>query len=163
MLSIDGYDAAPIDCVEGAKTKTALARFLLEKKLNSDAVNQPEFFDKLIAAAEHPEGAGFKWWNQTTYPVMAALGIVEMGSIVTRGWYRVPAGQCLRPDVSGEPMRFYSYAEAVDANGAHAAARRRSARLGRKCHAMHAQWPLRTLYPERLRRARLEYGRFRRH
>ena len=90
---------------------------MLEQKLNSDAVNQPEFFDKLIAAAEHPEGAGFKWCNQTTYPVMAALGIVEMGSIVTRGWYRVPAGQCLRPDVSGEPMRFYSYAEAVDANG----------------------------------------------
>ena len=117
LLSIDGYDAAPIDGVEGAKTKTALARFLQDQKLNSDVVNQPEFFDKLIAAAEHPEGAGFKWCNQTTYPVMAALGIVEMGSIVTRGWYRVPAGQCLRPDVSGEPMRFYSYAEAVDANG----------------------------------------------
>jgi Protein of unknown function (DUF1036) len=50
--------------------------------------------------------------------MMASLGLVEMGSIVTRGWYRVPPGQYLRPDVSGEPpLRFYSYAEAVDADG----------------------------------------------
>ena len=48
---------------------------------------------------------------------MAALGIVEMGAIVTRGWYRVAAGQCLRPDVRGDPHRLYSYAEAVDGNG----------------------------------------------
>ena len=48
---------------------------------------------------------------------MASLGIVEMGSIVTRGWYRVEAGKCLRPDVHGEPHRLYSYGEAVDGTG----------------------------------------------
>jgi uncharacterized membrane protein len=117
LLTIAGYDATPIDGVDGAKTKTALARFLRDQKLTSEAVNQADFFDKLSAAALHPEGAGFSWCNQTNYPVMAALGLVDMGSIVTRGWYRVPAGGCLKPDVSGEPMRFYSYAEAVDANG----------------------------------------------
>jgi uncharacterized membrane protein len=117
LLTIAGYDATPIDGVDGAKTKAALARFLRDQKLNADASSQPDFFDKLAAAAQHPEGSGFSWCNQTSYPVMAALGLVEMGSIVTRGWYRVPAGQCLRPDVSGDPMRFYSYAEAVDANG----------------------------------------------
>lgn len=117
LLTIAGYNAMPIDGVDGAKTKAALARFLRDQKLSSESVNQPAFFDKLSAAALHPEGAGFTWCNQTTYPVMAVLGLVEMGSIVTRGWYRVPAGQCLRPDVSGEPMRFYSYGEAVDANG----------------------------------------------
>jgi uncharacterized membrane protein len=116
LLTIAGYDATPIDGVDGAKTKAALARFLRDQKLNADVVGQPDVFDRLIAAAEHPDGAGFKWCNQTSYPVMAALGLVEMGSIVTRGWYRVAAGQCLRPDVSGEPMRFYSYAEAVDAD-----------------------------------------------
>jgi uncharacterized membrane protein len=48
---------------------------------------------------------------------MAALGIVEMGAIVTRGWYRIAAGQCLRPELRGEPHRLYSYAEAIDADG----------------------------------------------
>ena len=48
---------------------------------------------------------------------MASLGIVEMGAIVTRGWYRVDAGQCVRPDVRGEPRKLYSYGEAVDGNG----------------------------------------------
>ncbi len=48
---------------------------------------------------------------------MAALGVVEMGAVVTRGWYRVGAGKCLRPDLRGAPHRLYSYAEAVDGNG----------------------------------------------
>ena len=48
---------------------------------------------------------------------MAVLGVVQMGSIVTRGWYRVAAGQCLRPDLRRDPHRLYSYAEAVDGNG----------------------------------------------
>jgi len=48
---------------------------------------------------------------------MASLGTVESGSVVTRGWYRVPAGQCLRPDLKGDARRLYSYAEAVDAQG----------------------------------------------
>jgi uncharacterized membrane protein len=48
---------------------------------------------------------------------MAALGVVEMGAIVTRGWYRVDAGRCLRPDLRSDPRRLYSYAEAVDGNG----------------------------------------------
>ena len=48
---------------------------------------------------------------------MASLGIVEMGAIVTRGWYRIDAGQCVRPDLRGDPHRLYSYAEAVDGNG----------------------------------------------
>ena len=29
---------------------------------------------------------------------MASLGFAEMGSIVTRGWYRVESGQFVRPD-----------------------------------------------------------------
>ena len=48
---------------------------------------------------------------------MASLGIVEMGAIVTRGWYRIAAGRCLRPDLRGDPHRLYSYAEAVDGDG----------------------------------------------
>ena len=117
LLTIAGYDAYPIDGVQGAKTQGAIAKFLGVHKLSADIVAKPEFFDALFAAAANPEGAGFSWCNDTKYPVMAALGVVEMGAIVTRGWYRVAAGQCLRPDLHGEPHRLYSYGEAVDGNG----------------------------------------------
>jgi uncharacterized membrane protein len=117
LLTIAGYDAYPIDGVQGAKTQGAIAKFLAARKLPADAVGKPEFFDALFAAAANPEGTGFSWCNDTKYPVMAALGVVEMGSIVTRGWYRVAAGQCVRPNLHGEPHRLYSYAEAVDGGG----------------------------------------------
>ncbi|HVZ50736.1 MAG TPA: DUF1036 domain-containing protein [Pseudolabrys sp.] len=117
LLVIAGYDATPIDGIEGGKTLSALAKFLRERKLPADAASKPDFFDALFAAARNPQGAGFSWCNDTSYTVMASLGIVEMGSIVTRGWYRVPAGQCLRPDVTGDPHRLYSYGEAVDGQG----------------------------------------------
>jgi uncharacterized membrane protein len=117
LLVIAGYDAHPIDGVQGAKTQAALTKFLSDRKLASDAPAGPDFFATLIDAARNPQGAGFSWCNDTKYTVMASLGIVEMGAIVTRGWYRVDAGQCLRPDVRGEPRRLYSYGEAVDGNG----------------------------------------------
>src|SRR5581483_4528313 len=77
----------------------------------------PQFFDTLLKAAQNPEGHGFAWCNDTPYSVMASLGLVEMGAIVTRGWYRVDAGKCVRPDVRGDPRKLYSYAEAVDGDG----------------------------------------------
>jgi uncharacterized membrane protein len=117
LLAIAGYDAYPIDGVQGAKTQAALTKFLNERKLPADAMSKPDFFDTLLNTASNPEGIGFSWCNNTKYPVMAALGLVEMGAIVTRGWYRVAAGQCLRPDLRGDPHRLYSYAEAVDDNG----------------------------------------------
>jgi uncharacterized membrane protein len=117
LLVIAGYDANPIDGVEGAKTQGALAKFLRDRKLPADAAAGANFFDTLLAAAQNPEGNGFTWCNDTAHTVMASLGIVEMGAIVTRGWYRVAAGQCVRPDVRGDPRRLYSYAEAVDAQG----------------------------------------------
>jgi uncharacterized membrane protein len=117
LLAIAGYDAYPIDGVQGAKTQSALTKFLGDHKLPADAAAKPEFFDALLAAARNPQGPGFSWCNDTKYTVMAALGMVEMGAVVTRGWYRVGAGKCLRPDLRGAPHRLYSYAEAVDGNG----------------------------------------------
>jgi uncharacterized membrane protein len=117
LLVIAGYDAYPIDGVQGAKTQAAIAKFLSERKLGADAVTTPAFFDALFEAVRNPEGTGFSWCNDTKYPVMASLGFAELGSIVTRGWYRVESGQCVRPDLRGDPRRVYSYAEAVDASG----------------------------------------------
>jgi len=117
LLVIAGYDAYPIDGVQGTKTQAAITKFLNDRKLAADAAGATNFFDTLIEAARNPEGIGFSWCNDTQYAVMASLGIVEMGAIVTRGWYRVEAGQCVRPDLRGDPYRLYSYAEAIDANG----------------------------------------------
>ncbi len=117
LLVIAGYAANPIDGVQGAKTQAALNKFLNDRKLAATEATTANFFETLIAAAQNPEGHGFAWCNDTKYPVMASFGIVEMGAIVTRGWYRVDPGKCLRPDVRGEPHRLYSYGEAVDGNG----------------------------------------------
>jgi uncharacterized membrane protein len=117
LLAIAGYDVYPVDGVEGAKTEDALKKFLEDRKLPADAAARPDLFDSLMQAARNPQGRGFSWCNDTKYTVMAALGMVEMGAIVTRGWYRIGAGKCLRPDLRGNPHRLYSYAEAVDANG----------------------------------------------
>jgi uncharacterized membrane protein len=117
LLTIAGYDAYPIDGVQGAKTQAALAKFLRERKLPADAPSQASFFDTLLEAARNPQGAGFAWCNETQYTVMAALGVVEMGAIVTRGWYRLDPTQCVRPNLRGEPHRLYSYGEAVDGDG----------------------------------------------
>ncbi len=117
LLVIAGYDANPIDGVQGAKTQGALAKFLSDSKLPAEAATSPDFFATLLDAARNPEGRGFSWCNDTKYTVMAAIGTIEGGATVTRGWYRVDAGQCVRPDLRGDARKVYSYAEAVDANG----------------------------------------------
>ena len=117
LLVIAGYDASPIDGVPGAKTTAALNRFLADRKLPADAASGPEFFATLLDAARNPEGRGFTWCNDSKYTVMAAIGTIEGGATVARGWYRVDIGQCVRPDLRGDPKRIYSYGEAVDGNG----------------------------------------------
>ena len=117
LLVIAGYDAAPIDGVRGTKTDAALVQFLQDNKLAPTAAGRSDIFDVLIAAAQKPEGAGFAWCNETSYAVMAAIGIEDKGGITTRGWYRIAPGTCVRPEVTGRPSRLYSFAEAVDGNG----------------------------------------------
>lgn len=117
LLVIAGYDANPIDGVQGSKTQAALNKFLADRKLAADHAASANFFETLIAAALSPDGHGFSWCNDTRNPVMAALGAQEAGTLITRGWYRVEPGTCLRPDVRGEQKTLYSYGEAVDGQG----------------------------------------------
>jgi uncharacterized membrane protein len=117
LLTIAGYDATPIDGIRGAKTDAILLSFLQDNKLSNTAAGRADFFDVLIAAAQRPDGGGFIWCNETTHPVMAALGVDEKGTVTTRGWYRVEPGKCLRPDVKGQPRRVYSFAEAIGSDG----------------------------------------------
>src|SRR5436190_384804 len=44
LLVVAGYDATPIDGVDGPKTQAALSAFLKSRGLNADAVQQQNFF-----------------------------------------------------------------------------------------------------------------------
>jgi uncharacterized membrane protein len=117
LLVIAGYDATPIDGIRGAKTDAALLQFLQDNKLAATVAGRADFFDVLIAAAQRPDGVGFVWCNETSHVVMAALGVEENGAVVTRGWYRVEPGKCLRPEVRGQLRKVYSFAEAINPSG----------------------------------------------
>jgi uncharacterized membrane protein len=117
LLVAAGYDANPIDGVPGKKTDAALARFLKDRGLAAEAATQPGFLDALVAAVQQSAGAKFSWCNDTGYTVMAALGIEEGGAVVTRGWYRVEPGKCLKPEIAGQPPRLFSYGQAIDKEG----------------------------------------------
>jgi len=117
LLVIAGYDANPIDGVRGAKTDAALAQFIADNKLENTVAGRTDFFDTLMAAAQKPNSAGFAWCNETRNVVMAALGFDSQGTVVTRGWYRVAPGKCLRPDLTGKPQRLYSFGEAIGPDG----------------------------------------------
>jgi len=115
LLVIAGFDAAPIDGVDGPKTQGALAAFLKSRGLAPDFVQSSNFFATMIEAVQSPASAGLTWCNDTPHKVMAAVGIDDGKTVTSRGWYRIDPGKCLHPDVIGQPKRIFSFAEAVDA------------------------------------------------
>jgi uncharacterized membrane protein len=114
LLVIAGYDAAPIDGVDGPKTQAALAAFLKNRGLAPDVVQTPNFFTTMIDAVQSPSATGLTWCNDTPHKVMAAVGTDDGKTVVSRGWYRIDPGKCLHPDVTGQPRQIFSFAEAVD-------------------------------------------------
>jgi uncharacterized membrane protein len=117
LLMIAGYDAAPIDGVDGPKTQNALAKFLRDRGLSAETTTAPGFFETMIAAVQMPSNHGLTWCNDTPHRVMAALGAGDGKTITTRGWYRIEPGKCLHPDIAGQPKRIFSFVEAVDPDG----------------------------------------------
>ncbi|HEU4357246.1 MAG TPA: DUF1036 domain-containing protein [Xanthobacteraceae bacterium] len=116
LLVIAGYDAAPIDGVDGPKTQAALAAFLRSRGLSSDVVQSPNFFTTMVDAVQSPSATGLTWCNDTPHKIMAAVATDDGKSVVSRGWYRIEPGKCLHPDVSGTPKQVFSFAVAVDAD-----------------------------------------------
>jgi uncharacterized membrane protein len=117
LLVVAGYDANPIDGLEGKKTSAALDQFLKDRRLPADTANGAAFFQAMLDAVKAADGVGFSWCNETTYPVMAALGVEDNSAVTTRGWYRVDAGKCVKPDLPAKLGKLYSFAEAVDKEG----------------------------------------------
>ena len=117
LLVIAGYDAAPIDGVDGPKTQAALAAFLKNHGLGPEIAQGPNLFDTMINAVQAPSSTGLTWCNDTPHRVMAAVGTGDGKAVVSRGWYRIEPGKCLHPDFTGQPRKIFSFAEAVDADG----------------------------------------------
>ena len=115
LLGIGGFDASPIDGVDGPKTQTALAAFLKSRGLSADVVQSANFFTTMIEAVQAPSSTGLTWCNDTPHKVMAAVATDDGKTVMSRGWYRIEPGKCLHPDVTGQPKRIFSFAEAVDA------------------------------------------------
>jgi uncharacterized membrane protein len=115
LLVVAGYDAAPIDGVDGPKTQAALAAFLKSRGLTQDVVQSPNFFTTMIDAVQSPSATGLTWCNDTPHRIMAAVATDDGKSVVSRGWYGIAPGKCLHPDVTGTPKQVFSFAEAVDA------------------------------------------------
>jgi uncharacterized membrane protein len=116
LLLIAGYDAAPIDGVDGPKTQAALAAFLKSRALTQDVVQAPNFFATMIEAVQSPSSAGLTWCNDTPHKIMAAVATDDGKTVISRGWYRIDPGKCLHPDVIGQPRQVLSFAEAVDSD-----------------------------------------------
>jgi uncharacterized membrane protein len=114
LLVIAGYDAAPIDGVDGPKTQGALAAFLKNRGLAADIVSSPNFFTAMIDAVQSPSATGLTWCNDTPHKIMAAVATDDGKAVTSRGWYRIDPGKCLHPDVIGQPKQVFSFAEAVD-------------------------------------------------
>ena len=115
LLVIAGYDAAPIDGVDGPKTQAALAAFLKSRGLTADIVQSQNFFATMIDAVQKPSSTGLTWCNDTPHKIMAAVATDDGKAVTSRGWYRIDPGRCLHPDVIGQPKHVFSFAEAVDA------------------------------------------------
>ena len=117
LLVIAGFDASPIDGVDGPKTQAALAAFLKSRGLSADFAQSPNFFTTMVEAVQAPSSTGLTWCNDTPHRVMAAVGTDDGKTVTSRGWYRIEPGKCLHPDMPAQPKRVLSYAEAVDGNG----------------------------------------------
>jgi uncharacterized membrane protein len=115
LLVIAGYDAAPIDGVDGPKTQGALSAFMKNRGLSSDILQSQNFFSTMIEAVQSPSPIGLTWCNDTPHKIMAAVATDDGKAVISRGWYRIDPGKCLHPDVTGQPKQVFSFAEAVDA------------------------------------------------
>ena len=115
LLVIAGYDAAPIDGVDGPKTQSALAAFLKGRGMPLDIAQAPNFFSLMVTAVQAPSATGLTWCNDTPHKIMAAVASDDGKVVTSRGWYRIEPGKCLHPDLTGQPKQVFSFAEAVDA------------------------------------------------
>ena len=100
LLVIAGYDAAPIDGVDGPKTQAALAAFLKSRGLSSDVVQSANFFSTMVDAVQSPSATGLTWCNDTPHKIMAAVAADDGKSVsAAAGTGSSPANACILTSV----------------------------------------------------------------
>ena len=99
LLVIAGYDAKPIDGIARRQDRRrAACSSSPTTSWPTTAAGALGFLRRADRRGAEARGSGFAWCNETPHPVMAALGVEDKGAVMTRGWYRVEPGKCLRPD-----------------------------------------------------------------
>lgn len=119
LLAMTGYDVGDIDGVAGAMTNRVLDDFMAKGGLQYADRTSPEVIRALIAAVRKRQTkSGLQICNETRHLVWTTIGLHQGENIVTRGWYQVLAGECIRPvrkPLDGQVL--YSFGEAVDKDG----------------------------------------------
>jgi len=119
LLGMAGYDVGAIDGVAGAMTNRVLEDFMAKAGLEDAAPTSPEVVRALIAVVRKRQTkSGLQVCNETRHLVWTTIGLHQGENSVTRGWYRVLAGECIRPvrkPLDGQVL--YSFGEAVDKDG----------------------------------------------
>ncbi|MHA1547098.1 MAG: DUF1036 domain-containing protein [Alphaproteobacteria bacterium] len=119
LLGMLGYNAGQVDGVSGDLTKNSMREFLAAANLKPANEAAPEVYLALVSELRAKQaGVGLQICNETRFLIWTALGIPEKGKAVARGWYKVGAGECVRPHKKSLDGTFiYSFGEAIDDNG----------------------------------------------
>ena len=152
LLVAAGYDANPIDGLEGKKTEAALSQFLKDRRLAPEAANRRGFFDTLVASLKQADGVGFAWCNETT--AHRDGGVRHRGEgrhgharlVPHRARPMRQAGRCRQ---AAPPLQLRRSGRRRRAGGP---ARRQAARLGRDDAVVHPQREVRDQRSQGLRR-----------
>lgn len=119
LLGMLGYEAGRVDGVAGKGTNKALSTFLSAAGIQSENKVGNQVYQALAAEIRAKQaGVGLQICNETRHLVWSAIGIPESGGITSKGWYKIGAGECVRPHkqpLDGQVI--YSFGEAVDDNG----------------------------------------------
>lgn len=119
LLGMLGYEAGRVDGVAGSATNKALKQFLGAAGIQPENPTGPQVYQALAAEIRAKQaGVGLQICNETRHLVWTAIGVPEQGGITSKGWYKIGAGECVRPHkqpLDGQVI--YSFGEAVDENG----------------------------------------------
>lgn len=114
-----GYNAGQIDGFVGKRTLLSIRAFQSQAGLPVDGNPTFEMIDKLLERAMAIQNqSGFWLCNKTPFELWTAIGFARGKGFTSRGWWKVPSGECVKPVKDRLESRFfYVYAEAERENG----------------------------------------------
>ncbi len=116
LLADVGIEKVRVDGFMGRKTRLAITKYKQEKNISAGDFLTEELFDAMSRTANSlSTQTGLELCNETGHKIYAAIaydGGKETGWI-SRGWYLVPRGECVKAIKDKLDHRYYySYAEA---------------------------------------------------